>query len=275
MFKKFDKFGLKEYKILKKHCDKVNIDFLSTPFDLEAVDYLDDLVPFFKVAWADLTNYPLIYRIFSKKKPIFISTCATKMHEIEDTIKFIRKKNSKIKVIILHCVLSYPTNYNNAHLEIINNLSKKFSNSTIGLSDHSMPDPSMIVLSSAYLLGARVIEKHFSDKKGNKGNDHFHSLDYKDLKKFLENAKIIQQIKKNKKAGPLLNGEKISRKNVRRSIVTYGRIKKGEILSEKNLIMKRPGTGISPTELKKIIGKIAKKNLQDDYVIKFSDVKKR
>ena len=69
--------------------------------------------------------------------------------------------------------------------------------------------------------------------------------------------------------------EKISRKNARRSIVTYGRIKKGEILSEKNLIMKRPGTGISPTELKKIIGKIAKKNLQDDYVIKFSDVKKR
>ena len=96
-----------------------------------------------------------------------------------------------------------------------------------------------------------------------------------DLKKFLENAKIIHIIqKKNKKGRPLLNGEKISRKNARRSIVTYGRIKKGEILTEKNLIMKRPGTGISPTELNKIIGKIAKKNLQDDYVIKFSDVKK-
>ncbi len=275
LFKKFDKFDLKEYKILKKHCDKLNIDFLSTPFDLEAVDYLDDLVPFFKVASADLTNYPLISRICSKNKPIVLSTGASKMHEIEDTIKFIKKKNSKIKVIILHCVLSYPTKYDNAHLEIINNLSKKFSNSIIGLSDHSMPDPSMTVLSSAYLLGARVIEKHFSDKKGSKGNDHFHSLDYKDLKKFLENAKIIQQIKKDKKGRPLLNGEKISRKNARRSIVTFGRIKKGEILTKENLIMKRPGTGISPTKLKKIIGKIAKKNLQDDYVIKFSDIKKR
>lgn len=275
LFKKFDKFDLKEYKILKKHCDKLNIDFLSTPFDLEAVDYLDNLVPFFKVASADLTNYPLITRICSKNKPIVLSTGASKMHEIEDTIKFIKKKNPKIKVIILHCVLSYPTKYDNAHLEIINNLSKKFSNSIIGLSDHSMPDPSMTVLSSAFLLGARVIEKHFSDKKGSKGNDHFHSLDYKDLKKFLENAKIIQQIKKGTKGRPLLNVEKISRKNARRSIVTFGKIKKGEILTKKNLIMKRPGTGISPTELKKIIGKIAKKNLQDDYAIKFSDIKKR
>ena len=275
LFKKFDKFNFKEYRILKKHCDKLNIDFLSTPFDLEAVDYLDNLVPFFKVASADLTNYPLIERICSKNKPIVLSTGASKMHEIEDTIKFIKKKNSKIKVIILHCVLSYPTKYNNAHLEIINNLSKKFSNSIIGLSDHSMPDQSMTVLSSAYILGAKVIEKHFSDQKGSKGNDHFDSLDYKDLKKFLENAKIIQQIIKDKKGRPLLNGEKISRKNARRSIVTFGKIKKGETLTKENLIMKRPGTGISPTQINKIIGKIAKKNLHDDYAIKFSDIKKR
>ena len=275
LFKKFDKFDLKEYKILKKHCDKLKIDFLSTPFDLEAVDYLDDLVPFFKVASADLTNYPLIKRICSKNKPIVLSTGASKLHEIENSIKFIKKVNPKITVIILHCVLSYPTKYDNVHLEIIHNLSKKFSNNIIGLSDHTMPDQSMTVLSSAYLLGAKVIEKHFSDKKGSKGNDHFHSLDYKDLKKFLENAKIIQQIIKDKKGRPLLNGEKISRKNARRSIVTLGKIKKGEILTKENLIMKRPGTGISPTQINKIIGKIVNKNLHDDHVVKFSDIKKR
>ena len=138
-----------------------------------------------------------------------------------------------------------------------------------------MPDQSMTVLSSAYILGARVIEKHFSDQKGSKGNDHFHSLDYKDLKKFLGNAKIIQQIIKDKKGRPLLDGEKISRKNARRSIVTFGKIKRGQILTKENLIMKRPGTGISPTQINKIIGKIAKRNLQDDYAIKFSDIKKK
>ena len=275
LFKKFDKFGLKEYRILKKHCDKLNIDFLSTPFDLEAVDYLDDLVPFFKVASADLTNFPLIKRICSKNKPIVLSTGASKLYEIENSIKFIKKNNPKIKVIILHCVLSYPTGYNNAHLEIIKNLSKKFTKNIIGLSDHTMPDPSMTVLTSAYILGARVIEKHFSDKKGKKGNDHFHSLNYKDLKKYLENIKLIQKIIKNKKGRPLLDGEKISRKNARRSIVTFGEIKKGEILSKKNLIMKRPGTGISPIKIEKVLGKIAKKNMKDDYIIKFSDFKKK
>ena len=275
LFKKFDKFDFEEYRILKKYCDKLNIDFLSTPFDLDAVDYLDHLVPFFKVASADLTNYPLIERICSKNKPIVLSTGASTLYEIENTINFIKKKNSKIRVIILHCILSYPTKYENAHLEIIANLSNKFKDNVIGLSDHSMPDQSMMVLSSAYLLGARVIEKHFSDKKGIKGNDHFHSLDYKDLRKFLNNTKIIQQIIKNKTGRPLLNVEKISRKNARRSIVTFGKIKKGEIFTKDNLIMKRPGTGISPTLINKIIGKIARKNLKDDYVIKFSDLKKR
>ena len=274
LFKKFDKFNFAEYKILKKFCDKLKIDFLSTPFDLEAVDYLDKLVPFFKIASADLTNFPLIKKICSKKKPIVLSTGASNLKEIDTSVKYIYKNNPKAKLIILHCVLSYPTNYNYAHLEIIKNLKKKFPKNIIGLSDHTLPDENMTVLTTSYLLGARVIEKHFSDTKGKKGNDHFHSLNGKDLKKYLASINIIQKIIKTKKGRPVLKCEKISRKNARRSIVTFGRIKKGEIFSKKNLIMKRPGTGISPLYLGKIIGKKAMKNLPDDKILKFSDVKK-
>ena len=94
LFKKFDKFGFKEFKILKKYCDKIKIDFLSTPFDLDAVDYLDKLVPFFKIASADINNYPLIEKVCSKNKPIVLSTGASDINEIKKTVKFINKNTS-------------------------------------------------------------------------------------------------------------------------------------------------------------------------------------
>lgn len=272
LFKKYDKFGFKEYELLKKHCDNVKIDFLSTPFDLEAVDYLNDLVPFFKIASADLTNFPLIKKICSKKKPIVLSTGASKLDEIEKSVKFINKYLSNSKLIILHCILSYPTKYEDAHLEVINNLSKKFPKNIIGLSDHTMPDENMTVLTTAFQLGARVIEKHFSDIKGKKGNDHFHSLNVKDLKKFIKNVNLIESIVGNQGGRKLLKCEKVPRKNARRSIVTCGSINKGEKFTMKNLIMKRPGTGISPLSLNKILGKKSKKFLKDDHILRTTDI---
>ena len=272
LFKKFDKFGFKEFKILKEFCDKLKIDFLSTPFDLDAVDYLSDLVPFFKIASADLNNYPLIDKICKKNKPIVLSTGASKISEIKKTVNFIKKKNSKILTIILHCVLSYPTNNNDAHLELIKVLKKNFSNNIIGYSDHTMPDESMMVLTSAYLNGASVIEKHFTYTKGLTGNDHFHSLNKEDLIKFRSNINILNSINKNLKERKILKCEKISRKNARRSIVTKGLIKKGEKITIDKVIMKRPGTGLSPDKLRFILNKKTSKDLQDDTIIKISDI---
>lgn len=273
LFKKFDKFGFKEFKILKKYCDKIKIDFLSTPFDLDAVDYLDKLVTFFKIASADINNYPLIEKICSKNKPIVLSTGASDINEIKKTVKFINKKNKNIKLIILHCVLSYPTKNQDAHLEWINYLKQKFPNNTIGYSDHTLPDFSMIILTSAFLNGAKVIEKHFSDVKGKKGNDHFHSLDYKDLKIFRKNIEILNKINGTKKKRTTLQCEKKSKLNARRSIVTKVSIKKGSKLNKDNLIMKRPGTGISPEQIHKIFGRKAVRDLNEDVILKKSDFK--
>ena len=271
LFKKFDKFGYKEFKSLKKYFDKLKIDFLSTPFDLDAVDYLDELVPFFKIASADLNNFPLIEKIISKKKPIVLSTGACKINEIKRTVDFIKSKNKKILLIILHCVLSYPTNNDDAHLELIKVLKKKFSNHIIGYSDHTMPDQNMMILTSAYLNGAFVIEKHFSDTKGVKGNDHFHSLDKNDLIKFRSNIDIYNSTNKDLRKREVLNCEKISRKNARRSIVTKQIIKKGEKISIEKIIMKRPGTGLSPDKLNSVLNKKAKRYLAEDTIIKKSD----
>ena len=271
LFKKFDKFGYKEFKLLKNYCDKLKIDFLSTPFDLDAVDYLDELVPFFKIASADLNNFPLIDKIIKTKKPIVLSTGACKISEIKKTVDFIKSKNKNILLIILHCILSYPTKNNDAHLELIKVLRRKFSKNVIGYSDHTMPDQNMMILTSAYLNGAMVIEKHFSDTKGVKGNDHFHSLDKYDLIKFRSNIDIYNATNKNLKKREVLNCEKISRKNARRSIVTSQIIKKGERIFIDKIIMKRPGTGLSPDKLKSVLNKKAKRYLAEDTIIKKSD----
>lgn len=273
LFKKFDKFGYTEFKKLKKYCDQLKIDFLSTPFDLDAVDYLNELVPFFKIASADLNNYPLIDKICKMNKPIVLSTGASEIKEIEKTINFIKKKNDKLFVIILHCVLSYPTNNADAHLELISVLKKSFPNNIIGYSDHTLPDPNMMILSSAYINGAAVIEKHFTDTKGLMGNDHFHSCNKDDLKKFRSNINILNMVNKNLVARNVLNCEKISRKNARRSIVTNKFIKKGEKITIDKIIMKRPGTGISPDNLNLILNKKAIRNLKEDRILKKSDIK--
>ena len=273
LFKKFDKFGFNEFKILKDYCDKIKIDFLSTPFDLDAVDYLDKLVPFFKIASADINNFPLIKKICSKNKPIILSTGATTFNEIKKTVKFINKTNKNIKLILLHCILSYPTKKTDAHLEWIKFLSKNFKSNVIGYSDHTLPDDTMMILTSAYLNGAKVIEKHFSDVKGKKGNDHFHSLNKKDLMIFRNNINTLIDVNGNKKVRNLLKCEIKSKLNARRSIVTKIMIKKGTILSEKNLIMKRPGTGISPEQISKIIGSKAIRDIEEDRILKKSDFK--
>jgi len=271
LFKKYDKFDKEDYFKLKKICDHYKIEFMSTPFDNESALLLNKIQRFFKIASADITNFPLIEKISKFKKPIIFSTGASNTTEINNVYKLL--VNKKIQVGILHCILSYPTQYKDANLGLINFLKTKFNKATIGISDHTMPDKNMLLLSKAYDLGAEIIETHFTIKKfkGKKNNDHFHSVDKDDLIKLNENIKLLQIIIGNQKNRKVLSIEKKSRKFARRSIYANKDIKKGEILSYKNLIPKRPGTGISPIHLKRIIGKKAKKIIKNDTQIKSND----
>tara|TARA_Y100000591_G_scaffold308832_1_gene309591 strand:+ start:249 stop:1292 length:1044 start_codon:yes stop_codon:yes gene_type:complete len=264
LFSKYDKFDEKHYKELHNYCIKRNIEFLSTPFDLESVNFLNPLLKAFKVSSSDITNYPLLEAIASKRKPVILSTGASNIKEIRAALKIIKKKVRKI--ILMHCILNYPTKNANANLNMIQSLKKEFPNCVVGYSDHTLPSRDMQNLITSFFLGAKVIEKHFTLSKKKKGNDHYHSLDSNDLKIFNKKISYISStLGKNKKN--FIKSEIKSRKNARRSIVLAYDRKKEYRLKKIDLISKRPATGISPIHTKKILGKKLRKNLKSDTIL--------
>ena len=268
LFKKYDNFGHREYKELANYCSKYNVDFLSTPFDLEAVDFLSNLVPAFKIASADITNIPLIKKCAKYKKPIIMSTGASSIEEISYAVNAIYAAGNK-KIVLLHCILNYPTTLDNANLNTIKILQENYKDIYIGYSDHVPPSRSdMPALELAVSMGSVVIEKHFTHNKKLPGNDHYHAMDKKDLRNFknkLDNYKLLLG-----KNFIDLKEQEHARLHARRSIFSKGNIKKGDIIKESSLIAKRPGHGISPIHWDKIIGKKLLVSIKDDTLIEWS-----
>ena len=271
LFKKYDSFNADDYLELSKYCEQLGIDFLSTPFDDDAINFLAPVMPFFKIASADITNLPFLKKIALKKKPIVLSTGASTIDEIDNAVKTIKQVGSN-EIALLHCILNYPTPYELANLGMIKGMISKYGDKHIvGYSDHTLPDKNMSSLVTAYLYGAVIIEKHFTHDKSLPGNDHYHAMDVNDLKNF---KNIINRIKIS--TGKLLNkepikSEEISRLNARRSIVLKSDMKKGDSILEKNITYKRPGTGISPVFWDKILGKKVSKNLFSDKILEWED----
>jgi sialic acid synthase SpsE len=268
LFKKHDSFWKKEFEILKKECDKAKIEFSSTPFDSESAKFLNDLVSFFKISSSDLTNKPLIEQISSYNKPIILSTGASKIHEIQETLYWLKDHSSD--VTLLHCILNYPTPNINAELGYIKQLSTLFPEYTIGYSDHTMPGEMDICLYS-YIMGAMVIEKHFTHDKKLKGNDHYHAMNKEDLIKF--NKKITTYLELSGD-GNISNrsNEELARINARRSLYYKKDSNNGNIITESDIIAKRPfNGGIEPKYYDKIIGKKLNLDVKDDNQIKWSD----
>ena len=267
LFKKFDKFEADDYRQLADYCKSVGIMFLSTPFDFEAVDYLDEFMDIYKISSSDLTNIPFIKYIASKNKPILLSTGASTLKEIKQAVDAIEEV-SDVEVAIMHCVLSYPTSFEDANLLMIKDLAENFPNNEIGYSDHTKPDENMMVLTTAYNYGATILEKHFTLDKTLLGNDHYHAMAPEDVKKFKENVTFISKINGMKNKQPLIC-ESSARLEARRSIVSVRDIKKGEVIDGDDLTFKRPGTGIYPSEIDKIIGKTAKIDILEDTLLDF------
>tara|TARA_B100000886_G_scaffold303860_1_gene234730 strand:+ start:5175 stop:6248 length:1074 start_codon:yes stop_codon:yes gene_type:complete len=273
LFKKYDTFEKSDYIELHNYSKSKNIDFLSTPFDLESIDFLDQLVPFFKVASADINNLPFLRKIASKSKPVLISTGASNIIEIDYAIKTL-KKNGCNNIGIMHCILNYPTKDENACLEMIKHLKKNYPDYLIGYSDHTLPDKNMLSLVTAFLNGAIIIEKHFTFDKNLPGNDHYHAMDKNDLKNFISLATKSKKLLGPRTIKDYIPAEEISRKNARRSIVAAKCIRKGHIIKEEDIICKRPGTGISPIHWDEIIGMKTINNIEDDKLLSWDDLKK-
>lgn len=267
LFEKYDKFDDKEFRSLYLNCRKKKITFMSTLFSVDLVNKFAKLLPVLKIASADITNVPLLRAISLQKKPILLSTGASSEDEIKFALKVLDLP--KKQVCIMHCVLNYPTKNENANLNFISTLKKKFPKYIIGYSDHVSPDKELTSIEIAWNLGAQIIEKHFTFDKTKKGNDHYHSADKDDFTNFFKRMKKIDQLKgsfyKN------LKKEKNSIKFARRSIVAQKDIKIGEPFSELNLTTKRPGLYITANNWDKIIKKKSKRNIKEDTPIKIKD----
>ena len=245
-------------KILKEECDKYNIDFMTSPYDLDYIDMVEQYISAYKIGSGDITWFEGIEKIAKKKKPLILATGASNMDDVNIALKTIFKYQKKI--ILMQCNTNYTANIQNhssLNLNVLNTYKKKYKKKIIlGLSDHTKENISVL---GAVALGARVFEKHFTDDNNREGPDHYFSLNYNSWKKMVQESHIL--------LNSLGDGVKIIEKNEqetksvqRRSIRANKNIGKGHTLKKTDLICLRPisSKGLSPLHLKKIIGKKTK-----------------
>jgi sialic acid synthase SpsE len=270
LFKRYDSFGMSEYRALANYARDIGIEFMTTAFDLEAVGDVDPLVRVHKIASADLTNIPLIRKIAQKKKPVLLSAGAATLMEIETALAELRAHGAE-DITLLHCVLNYPTPDERAHLGRIDTLLKYFPEVDIGYSDHTPPADQCFPVIMAYAMGARVIEKHFTHDKTLPGNDHYHAMDVadlKDLRRKLERARVLTGPRSEK---VFLQDQSAAIKHARRSIVSARELRPGEVVKADMITTKRPASGVSPLYWDQVIGKKIARLVQEDQPLSWQD----
>lgn len=252
-----------------KYCKKKQIKIFSTVGDKQTLKWIADQNPFaYKISSGLLNNTPLIEEIFKFKEPVFLSTGLADNKDLNILYSLI-KKHKKKNISILHCVSMYPTNHSNLGLNIISDLIEKFQ-CPIGYSDHTI-DPNIPIF--AVMAGAKVIEKHFTFDNKRSGFDHQISFTESQFKKMVKKIRKYECLLKPKNLNDIKKKQRLS---FSRCIVAKKKIKKNEILSEKNLIVKRPDSsenrGAEPIHLNYIIGKKINKNIDKDSPVKLKDV---
>ncbi len=268
LFKKYDSFWKKEYEELARYCETAGIEFMSTPFDVESADFLNEMMSVYKISSSDITNLPFIEYMCKFNKPIILSTGAAYLWEVQQAVEAIEKHGNTL--CLMHCVLNYPTLDENANLGMILDLIKNFPNHVPGYSDHTLPNE-MEVLKTATLLGATVLEKHFTHDKTLPGNDHYHAMDKEDMKVFWKKMdETINTLGSFKLSA--LESEKKSRQNARRSLVALRDIPQGKTIEREDLTWKRPAKGISPKDIHEVIGRTAANDIAEDDIMIWQNI---
>ncbi len=260
-------FGISEYKELINYAKEIEIDFFSTPFDFNSIEFLEKLeMPAYKIASADLTNTPLQKKIAETKKQIFMSTGGGNLDDVRRAKDNIFAINQNLA--ILHCTASYPAKVEEMNLSVLNTYAKEFPKIKLGLSDHENGIDAGPI---AYMLGARVFEKHFTLDRAKKGTDHSFSLEPQGLTKFVRNIHRIDKMLGSPQKR-LLDSEKKPLFKMKKSIVAKNNLHKDQLLKLSDLDFKSPGGGLEPYEADKLVGKKLKKNISEDEYILFEDL---
>lgn len=251
-----------EYGKLKEYCDEKGIEFLSTAFDLPSVDYLHSIgMRRWKIPSGEITNLPLLIKIAKLGEPIIMSTGMSELSEVADAIKVL-KENGAGEITILHCTTEYPAPYEDVNLKAIDTMKETFG-LPVGYSDHTK---GLEIPVAAVARGACVIEKHFTLDRNMEGPDHKASIEPDELKQMVDMIRHVEVAIGDgiKKVSPSeLKNQDIARK----SIIAKTAIKAGDVFTEENITTKRPGSGINPMKWFNLLGKTAKHDYQEDYLI--------
>ena len=249
---------------LIEYCNKKGFKFFSTAFDMDSIDFLTSLnLGLWKIPSGELTSYPYVKKIASFGEPVILSTGMSSTEEISDTVNLLVSCGlPKEKITILHCNTEYPTPMCDVNLLAMNSIKKRFQ-TEIGYSDHTV---GIEVPIAAVALGAKVIEKHFTLDRNLPGPDHKASLEPSELKAMVSAIRNIEQAlgSEEKKVS---SSEMKNKAVARKSIVAAKAIKAGEMFSEENLTVKRPGIGISPMKWESVIGQVAIRDFEQDELI--------
>jgi N,N'-diacetyllegionaminate synthase len=261
MLKKLE-LSFSEFVELNEYCREKDIEFLSTAFDFDSIDFLDSLkMKIWKIPSGDITNLPYLIKIAKLGKHIILSTGMSTMEEIKIAVSTL-KENGAGDITILHCTTEYPAPYDDVNLKAMNAIKAEFD-VPVGYSDHTK---GIEIPIAAVAMGATVIEKHFTLDKNMEGPDHKASLDPNELKAMISAIRNVEVAIGSGDKNPA-ESEKKNLEIVRKSIIAKRDIAEGELFTEKNLTVKRPGNGISPMRWFEVIGKTAKRNFEEDELI--------
>ncbi|WP_052043757.1 MULTISPECIES: N-acetylneuraminate synthase family protein [unclassified Prochlorococcus] len=254
LFKRLEQNDLDFYKPLIEACKKYHLDFVVTCFDPDLIDTFDPYVPFHKISSSDITNLPLIDHIIEKNKPIVLSTGASTIDEIDYTVNHIIK-NTKIHLTVLHCVLNYPCEIDNANISMVSTLKDHFAdqNISIGYSCHVPVPEGFDCILAAITSGAVFIEKHFTTSRIKAGNDHYHAMTAEDLLELrIREKKLIKLLGE---GIPDLKSQEMARLHARRGLYAAKAIPAGTRLEGHHIAILRPTNSLLPIHIDNVLGK--------------------
>ena len=256
-----------DYRELNIFCQKLDIIFCASGWDEESIGFLDELgIPFFKMASADLTNFPLLIHTAKKNKPMILSTGMADMKMVHAAFSQVNPINNQIA--ILQCTSTYPSAFSEVHLNVLQTYMKEFPDTVIGYSGH---EQGIAIPPAAVALGAKIIERHFTLDRTMKGGDHAASLEPQGFAKMVRDIRHIEEAMGNTEKKIQESEAPVFRK-LAKSIVSAVNISSGDSITANMLTTKGPGTGISPMRLNELLGKISKIDIPADQVIMEEDI---
>ena len=255
------------HKEIAKYCKEIGIDFSSAPYDFEAVDLLDNLdVPFIKIGSGEITWPEMIRYIASKNKPVFLATGDSSLAEVDEAVKIIESTGNK-DLVLMQCITNYPSKIGSANINVLKTYQVAF-NVLTGYSDHT---PGDVVALGAVALGARVIEKHFTLSKQDKGPDHPHSMEPKEMKDMIDRIRQLESALGSSRK-EVVEEESETVVVQRRGIYAARRISKEKMLEEEDLVELRPALGILPKYKEILIGKKVKEDIEESMPIYWNQI---